>query len=182
MADIFDVIADPTRRDLLTALLERSIDRQHGGELSVGELVDKLGLTQPTVSKHLKVLRDHGLVSVRDEGQHRYYSLDSAPFDELEDWLIPFLSADVHDGIPVDASGSTVFAAWSGAQLPEPLRRAAEALPTPADAGTAVGRVAAAASFQARNAMKDASQEVERRVIEPIRKKLVRKDADSQQD
>lgn len=178
MADIFDVIADPTRRDLLTALLERSADGQHGGEISVGELVEKLGLTQPTVSKHLKVLRDHRLVSVREEGQHRYYSLDSAPLDELEDWLIPFLSADLTDAFPVDVAGSTVFAAWSGAQLPEPLRRAADALPTPSDAGTAVGRVAAAASFQAKNAIQDASQEVERRVIEPIRKKLVRKDAD----
>jgi DNA-binding transcriptional ArsR family regulator len=174
MADIFDVIADPTRRDLLAALLDRSASGGRDGEISVGELVEKLSLTQPTVSKHLKVLRDHGLVSVREEGQHRYYRLDPSPLEQLEDWLLPF----VDDGLPVDAAGSTVFAAWSGAQLPEPLRRAAEALPTPSDAGTAVGRAAAAASFQAKNVFQDASQEVERRVIEPLRKKLVRKDAD----
>ena len=174
MADIFDVIADATRRDLLQVFLERYLASDSdggGGEISVGEIVDRLGLSQPTVSKHLKVLRDHGLVSVRDEGQHRYYSLDSNPLEELEDWLIPFLSADF-DGGSDDAS--TVFSAWSGVQVPEPLRRAAETLQHPADAGTAVGRAAAEASFQARNAIQDASHEVERRVIKPIKKKLGR--------
>jgi len=179
MADIFDVIADPTRRDLLTALRDStaSADRP-GGEISVGQLVEKLGLTQPTVSKHLRVLRDHGLVSVREEGQHRYYSLDPAPLEQCEDWLVPFLGADLRKESPEDAAGSTVFTAWSGAQLPEPLRRAAESLPTPSDAGAAVGRVAAAASFQAKTALQDASQGVERRVIDPLRKRLGRKDGD----
>ncbi|MDQ1578812.1 MAG: ArsR family transcriptional regulator, arsenate/arsenite/antimonite-responsive transcriptional, partial [Microbacteriaceae bacterium] len=74
MADIFDVIADPTRRDLLQVLLERytasevDADVAGAGEISVGEIVEKMGLSQPTVSKHLKVLRDHGLVHVREEG------------------------------------------------------------------------------------------------------------------
>lgn len=162
MADIFDVIADATRRDLLQALLERYMAAEPaGGEISVGELVDKLGLSQPTVSKHLRVLRENGLVSVREEGQHRYYSLDASPLEDLEDWLIPFLSADFDDG--ADAAASTVFAAWSGAQLPEPLRRAAETLQHPAPAGNAVGRAAAAASH-----------EVERRVIDPIKKRLTK--------
>ncbi|MCU1514117.1 MAG: ArsR family transcriptional regulator [Microbacteriaceae bacterium] len=161
MADIFDVIADATRRDLLQALLERYVASDPAsGEISVGELVDKLGLSQPTVSKHLKVLRDHGLVRVREEGQHRYYSLDASPLEDLEDWLIPFLSADF-DGS--DAAGSTVFAAWSGGQLPEPLRRAAGTLQHPAPAGKAVGRAAAAASY-----------EVEKRVLDPLKKKLTR--------
>lgn len=118
MADIFDVIADGTRRDLLQALLERS------GELSVGELVERLGLSQPTVSKHLKVLRDHDLVTVREDGQHRFYRLDPSALAEVEEWLIPFLSVDL-DG--ADAAGAAVFAAWSGAEVGESLgRRLAE--------------------------------------------------------
>jgi ArsR family transcriptional regulator, arsenate/arsenite/antimonite-responsive transcriptional repressor len=188
MADIFDVVADPTRRDLLQVLLERYTASESdpaapgageisggaisGGAISVGEIVEKMGLSQPTVSKHLKVLRDHGLVHVREEGQHRYYSLDSSPLEDLEDWLIPFLSAD----FDADAAGSTVFAAWSGVQVPASLRRAAESLQHPGEAGAAIGRVAADASFQAINAIQDASHGVERRVISPIKKKLGRKD------
>jgi ArsR family transcriptional regulator len=135
MADIFDVVADATRRELLQVLLERYVAHEPvTGEISVGEIVEKLGLSQPTVSKHLKVLRDHGLVTVREEGQHRYYCIDTSPLEDLEDWLIPFLSADF-DTVP-DAAGSTVFAAWSGMPLPETGK-----------AGNAVGRAAAAASF-----------------------------------
>lgn len=169
MADIFDVVSDATRRDLLKALLDRYIaPGSAAGEISVGELVTTLGLSQPTVSKHLRVLRDFGLVSVRDEGQHRYYTLDASPLEAIEDWLIPFLSADF------DSAGerSAVFAAWSGAQLPEPLRRATESLQHPGDAGAAVGRAVADATHQARHRIEDASQQVERRVIEPIKKKL----------
>ncbi|MEO7123554.1 MAG: metalloregulator ArsR/SmtB family transcription factor [Lacisediminihabitans sp.] len=174
MADIFDVIADATRRDLLQVLLERRVAANSepgegtSGEISVGEIVDRLGLSQPTVSKHLKVLRDHGLVQVREEGQHRYYALDSVPLEQLEDWVIPFLSSD----FGADVDGATVFSAWSGVQVPAPLRRAADTLQHPSDAGTAVGRRAAEASFQTINALHDASQGVERRVIDPIKKKL----------
>ena len=60
-----------------------------GESRSVSELVTELGISQPTVSKHLKVLRDHGLVAVREEGQHRYYRLDPAPLGELATWLAP---------------------------------------------------------------------------------------------
>ena len=175
MADIFDVVADATRRDLLQVLLNRytAPDTSHGrasvGEISVGEIVDKLGLSQPTVSKHLKVLRDHHLVTVREEGQHRYYSLDTSPLEELEDWLIPFLSADFNTGVD---DGSTVFAAWSGVPVPEPFRRAAETLQHPTEAGTAIGRRAAEASIR----LQDAQHDLERRVIEPIKKKLTRRD------
>ena len=175
MADIFDVVADATRRDLLQVLLDRytASNATHGradrGEISVGEIVEKLGLSQPTVSKHLKVLRDHKLVTVREEGQHRYYSLDTSPLEELEDWLIPFLSADFDGGID---DGSTVFAAWSGVQVPEPFRRAAETLQHPTEAGTAIGRRAAEASIR----LQDAQHDLERRVIKPIKKKLTRRD------
>ena len=126
MADIFDVLADGTRRDLLLRLLDRS--RAVGsGEVSVTELVTGLGISQPTVSKHLKVLRDHGLVSVREEGQHRFYKLDSEPLDELARFLTPFL-VDSGQGAALpagDAAGSTVFAAWAGSEAGDRLGRAA---------------------------------------------------------
>jgi ArsR family transcriptional regulator len=126
MADMFDVIADGTRRDLLHVLLERYVSAASAsGEISVGDMVERLGLSQPTVSKHLKVLRDHGLVTVREDGQHRYYRLDAAALEEVEDWLIPFLSADFDEA--EDAAGAAVFAAWSGAEVGETLgRRIAE--------------------------------------------------------
>lgn len=182
MADIFDVVADATRRELLQVLLERYVAPEPAaGDISVGELVERLGLSQPTVSKHLKVLRDSGLVSVREEGQHRYYSLDSSPLEILEDWLIPFLSADFDTVDPAEASPA--FAAWSGSQLPAPLGRVGEAIDHPAESGAAVGRAVADATHSARHAfeeathnarqvIEDASETVERRVIDPIKKKL----------
>jgi ArsR family transcriptional regulator len=104
MADIFDVVADATRRDILKVLLDRHTDdSQSAGEISVSEIVAKLELSQPTVSKHLKVLRDSGLVQVREEGQHRYYQLEAAPLEDLEDWLIPFLSSDLEKASYVEA-------------------------------------------------------------------------------
>lgn len=90
MADIFDVIADGTRRDILRLLLDRATSGETGGT-SVSQIVSRLGVSQPTVSKHLKVLRDAELVSVREEGQHRFYSLTSDPLEEIDDWLMPFL-------------------------------------------------------------------------------------------
>jgi len=93
VVDLFDVLADDTRRDLLAVLRERaeltsSSDRNAmPGEASVGELVDRLGITQPTVSKHLKVLREHELVNVREDGQHRYYRLAPEPLDQVREWL-----------------------------------------------------------------------------------------------
>lgn len=170
MADIFAVIADPTRRDLLQALLDRYVATESdSGELSVGEMVEKLGLSQPTVSKHLRVLRENQLVKVREVGQHRYYSLDSAPLESVEDWLIPFLSSDFdseNDG------GSAVFAAWSGANVPASLRRAAESLQHSSEAGESIGRAVAGASHQAKTVIGDATAGVQQRVIEPIRKVL----------
>jgi ArsR family transcriptional regulator, arsenate/arsenite/antimonite-responsive transcriptional repressor len=137
MADIFDVLADGTRRELLTRL------ERHAGEVSVSELVAELGLAQPTVSKHLARLRESGLVSVREEGQHRYYRLDRAPFAELEQWLAPFLDEGASRSVEAqDAdAGSTVFAAWAGAEV-----------------GDRVGRAAAATAHSARVAL-DAAQE-----------------------
>jgi len=102
MADIFDVIADGTRRDILQLLRERATSGEHG--TSVSQIVGSLGVSQPTVSKHLKVLREAELVSVREEGQHRFYSLSVAPLNEVDDWLVPFFD----DGVTAaaDAAGS----------------------------------------------------------------------------
>lgn len=96
MADIFDVVADETRREMLQILLENSV--AGSGEMSVSELVTRTGLSQPTVSKQLKVLREAGLVGVREDGQHRLYHLDPTPLEELEDWAIPFLSVSFPGG------------------------------------------------------------------------------------
>ncbi|WP_139415395.1 ArsR/SmtB family transcription factor [Agromyces laixinhei] len=113
MADIFDVVADSTRRDILAVLLERESDvPTSGGEISVSEIVTALGASQPTVSKHLKVLRESGLVAVREEGQHRYYRLDRAPLETLEDWLIPFVSTDAA------ADAATLASAGARGEVP----------------------------------------------------------------
>jgi DNA-binding transcriptional ArsR family regulator len=159
MADIFDVISDATRRELLHALLERYVSPgPHGGEISVGDLVERLDLSQPTVSKHLKVLRDHDLVSVREDGQHRYYRLETGPLEEIEDWLIPFLSADFDDDLPIDDGGSAVFAAWSGA-----------------DVGETIGRRVAEGTHTARTVIQDASEKVVQHLPKPFRRRPFRR-------
>ena len=104
MADIFTVVADSARRDILRILLERAVPAgepvgEGRSELSVSDIVGHLGLSQPTVSKHLKVLREAGLVTVREDGQHRFYRLEYSPLEEIEDWLIPFLSVDFDQAV-----------------------------------------------------------------------------------
>jgi len=79
---IFDAIADPVRRDILSLLRQ--------GEQPAGVLVDVLALPQPNVSKHLKALRQAGLVRMRADGARRLYSLDPAPLLELDSWLQPY--------------------------------------------------------------------------------------------
>ena len=82
MASTFEVLADPRRREILDLL--------RTGERPVGELVDELSLSQPAVSKHLKVLRDAGLVEVRREAQRRWYRLSPGPLAEIDTWLEPY--------------------------------------------------------------------------------------------
>lgn len=155
MADIFDVIADPTRRDLLQVLLERYVAADsETGEISVGDLVDRLGLSQPTVSKQLRVLRDHGLVSVREDGQHRYYRLEATPLEELEDWLQPYLRADFDDTFEPADGGPNAFAAWSGA-----------------DVGETIGRRVAEGTYQARVVIQDAAEQVTKRLPKTFRRR-----------
>lgn len=98
MADLFDVLAEPTRRDLL-AVLRAGVDSGQP-EMSVGQLVERLGITQPTVSKHLKVLRENALVHVREDGQHRYYRLAPEPLGEVRRWLDDVSHQPAHAATP----------------------------------------------------------------------------------
>lgn len=108
VADLFDVIADPTRRELLRALLVRTESPEGGGEASVGQLVSELGLSQPTVSKHLKTLREFQVVSVREQGQHRYYRLEPASLAPVAEWLASFIKPVVAAAEPVSAEAQEV--------------------------------------------------------------------------
>lgn len=82
MASTFEVLAEPRRREILDLL--------RLGERPVGDLVDRLTLTQPAVSKHLKVLREAGLVEVRQDAQRRWYRLRATPLVEIDEWLSPY--------------------------------------------------------------------------------------------
>lgn len=82
MANTFEVLAEPRRREILDLL--------RGGERVVGDLTDRLALTQPAVSKHLRVLREAGLVDVRQDAQRRWYRLRPEPLLEIESWLAPY--------------------------------------------------------------------------------------------
>lgn len=81
-ADPFNAIAEPQRRRILTLLAR--------GERPVGDLVRRLRLTQPQVSKHLRVLREVGLVTVRGEGQRRIYRMHAAKLKPIHDWVATF--------------------------------------------------------------------------------------------
>lgn len=78
-ADAFNAVAEPRRREILDALAQQ--------ERSVGELVELLHVAQPVVSKHLKVLREVGLVEVRDDGRRRLYRVDGRPLQEIHAWV-----------------------------------------------------------------------------------------------
>jgi DNA-binding transcriptional ArsR family regulator len=78
----FEVLAEESRR--------RILDELAAGERPVGELVDRLGLSQPAVSKHLKVLRQAGLVESRTEAQRRIYRVCPGPLREVDEWLAPY--------------------------------------------------------------------------------------------
>src|SRR6476646_10249216 len=77
--DAFNAVAEPRRREILDALA--------GGERAVNELVGLLGLAQPQVSKHLRVLREVGAVEARDEGRRRFYRLNGQALKPIHDWV-----------------------------------------------------------------------------------------------
>ena len=80
--DSFAVLAEPTRR--------RILDQLRSSDSSVGELVEALAVSQPTASKHLRVLRDAGFVSCRTAAQHRIYRIETGPLEGLAEWLEPY--------------------------------------------------------------------------------------------
>ena len=82
MTSTFDVLAEPTRRRILDLLLR--------DERPVGDLVARLDISQPGVSKHLRVLRDAGLVEVRHDAQRRLYRVRAEPLAEIDAWLAPY--------------------------------------------------------------------------------------------
>lgn len=82
MAVMFEVLAEESRRRILDLLVER--------ERPVGDLVEQLALSQPTVSKHLRVLRDAGLVDSRTDAQRRIYRVRTEPLREVDEWLRPY--------------------------------------------------------------------------------------------
>lgn len=82
MTSIYEALADPTRRRILDLLRERP--------RLVGELADLLEITQPGISKQLRVLREVGLVRVRQDAQRRWYELRSEPLAEVDAWLSPY--------------------------------------------------------------------------------------------
>jgi DNA-binding transcriptional ArsR family regulator len=82
MATTFELLAEPSRRRILDLLRERA--------RPVGELVDALGLSQPGVSKHLRVLREGGLVRARADAQRRIYEVRPEPLAEIDAWLAPY--------------------------------------------------------------------------------------------
>ncbi|MEL0200064.1 MAG: metalloregulator ArsR/SmtB family transcription factor [Aquiluna sp.] len=180
MADIFEAIADPTRRKILETLLSAQVA---GAELTVGELVQKTGLGQPTVSKHLKTLREVGLVAAREDGQKRFYSVTPEPLEEIEDWMINFLSlgfeAEGEEDLAKNLGEAgeklghwiTEKAAWLGEQL----RSRAEELDVdvdPKELGKRLGRKLAETRVEAEKSAKDfekiARQKVEE-VVDDVR-------------
>lgn len=184
MADIFEAIADSTRRQLLETLLSSHL-AGGSGELTVTELVEKTGLGQPTVSKHLKTLREVGLVAAREDGQKRFYSVTPDPLEEIEDWMINFLSlgfdAEAEEGDELaqnlSAAGEKIGhwitnkAEWLTAQL----KTRAEELDVEFDAkdlGRRLGRKLADAKTEAKHSAKDfekiARQKVEE-VVDDVR-------------
>ena len=100
--DSYSALSDPTRRRILSAL-------RHGSR-PVGELVEELEVSQPTVSKHLKVLRDTGLVATRAEGQKRFYSVQAQPLREVVVWIEDLLSAAE---VPVDSEDRADTEEWA---------------------------------------------------------------------
>jgi DNA-binding transcriptional ArsR family regulator len=79
---VFEVLAEPRRREILDLLCE--------GERTVGEIVDRIAISQPGVSKHLRILRDAGLVDSRTDAQRRVYAVRPEPLSEVDRWLRPY--------------------------------------------------------------------------------------------
>jgi DNA-binding transcriptional ArsR family regulator len=118
MSDIFSVLSDPTRRAILTALATKS--------QTVGDLVSLTGEGQPTVSKHLKTLRDSGLVTVEAAGQARVYSIVTKPLAEVHSFLAKLGTKSTDGGSASASRGS--LSSPTNEELPRLLGEAGEKL------------------------------------------------------
>ncbi|WP_298585446.1 helix-turn-helix transcriptional regulator [uncultured Kocuria sp.] len=145
--DVFAVIADKTRRGILTVLKD--------GERPVGDLVDELGVSQPTVSKHLKILREAGMVSMEAQGQRRLYAVQPEPLAEVTAWVHEVVDGAAHQAaVPARAPGDaaetagTGVAVTTGTDAVETTGRDPEVTPGTgsADAGAAPAPVVASGS------------------------------------
>ncbi|MFW3384529.1 UNVERIFIED_CONTAM: metalloregulator ArsR/SmtB family transcription factor [Kocuria sp. CPCC 205274] len=111
--DVFAVIADKTRRGILAALKD--------GERPVGDLVAELGVSQPTVSKHLKILREAGMVSMEAQGQRRLYAVQPEPLAEVTAWVHEVVGGAAHQpAAPTRAPGDTADSGTAGAGVAGP--------------------------------------------------------------
>ncbi len=128
--DVFAVIAEGTRREILRNL--------RAGDKAVGELVVELQVSQPTVSKHLKVLREAGLVTMRAQGQKRYYSLETGPLVQVMEWLAVFEAQTTQTAPTTQTTKTTQTAQTAGSRAP--VDDPAAALPALMTPGTAVDR------------------------------------------
>ncbi|MDQ0755262.1 helix-turn-helix transcriptional regulator [Arthrobacter sp. B3I4] len=122
--DVFAVIAEATRRDILVSLRD--------GDKAVGELVQELEASQPTISKHLKVLREADLVSMRAQGQKRYYALNRTPLAGVASWLETFDVGRAAEASPPAAPAPAPAAAAQPGPLAAAASPASGALPTAA--------------------------------------------------
>ena len=134
--DVFAVIAESTRRDILVSL--------RSGDKAVGELVEELAASQPTISKHLKVLREAQLVSMRAQGQKRYYALNRKPLEGIASWL---------ETLDVGSAALAPAAAASPAPAAATEARRPEAAPAPARKAPAAHKEAATAGAVAAEAV-----------------------------
>lgn len=141
--DVFAVIAESTRRRILRSL--------HDGDKAVGELVEELEVSQPTVSKHLKVLREAGLVSMRAQGQKRFYSLVAAPLEAVAEWVLAFgLASDaVEERVPATVTAAGVPAMLPAALPDSPAAAAVAAGDRPAVRARTLGQAADRAANKA---------------------------------
>lgn len=161
--DVFAVIAEATRRDILVSLRK--------GDKAVGELVQELEASQPTISKHLKVLREADLVSMRAQGQKRYYTLNPKPLAGIASWLETFdVGAAGAAGTPEPAPSPAAEPARTAEprQQPVPDTLAGAATTIPAAPATPASQPAPASEPAAALAGRPAGSPLSPAVVLPV--------------
>ena len=161
-SDVFSVIADPTRRRIVRILAEQT----H----TVGAVVEKLGMSQPTISKHLKVLRDADVVSVTVEGQRRLYSLNPDVFATVTEWInetvqIARQSSEAH--VPVALPGGATAPAENKAADKAPEKVAVKTAEVAEKPEVAASEKPAEKVVAEKTAAEKPAAETEKKVAEP---------------